>query len=87
MNIHLFDPERFESDPSKRKTVCPLGESSMQVPFRIPDFQKRYVEAKTKRERGKILADFAIKMGISSDNPDVFHQIQADWVEPVEKAA
>jgi len=59
----------------------------MQVPFRIPDFQKRYVEAKTKRERGKVLADFAIKMGISSDNPDVYFQIQADWVEPVEKAA
>jgi len=59
----------------------------MQVPFRIPDYQKRYVEAKTKRERGKVLADFAIKMGISSDNPDVYFQIQADWVEPVEKAA
>ena len=59
----------------------------MQVPFRIPDFQKRYVEAKTKRERGKVLADFALKMGISSDNPDVYFQIQADWVEPVEKAA
>ena len=59
----------------------------MQVPFRSPDYQKRYVEAKTKRERGKVLADFAIKMGISSDNPDVYFQIQADWVEPVEKAA
>ena len=59
----------------------------MQVPFRIPDYQKRYVEAKTKRERGKVLADFALKMGISSDNPDVYFQIQADWVEPVEKAA
>ena len=59
----------------------------MQVPFRIPDYQKRYVEAKTKRERGKVLADFAIKMGISSDNPDVYFQIQAEWVEPVEKAA
>jgi len=34
-----------------------------------------------------VLADFALKMGISSDNPDVFFQIQADWVEPVEKAA
>ena len=59
----------------------------MQVPFRIPDFQQRYIDAKTKRERGKVLADFAIKMGISSDNPDVFHQIKSDWVEPVEKVA
>lgn len=59
----------------------------MQVPFRLPDFQKRYIEAKTKRERGKILAEFAIKMGITSDNPDVYFQIKADWVEPVEKAA
>jgi len=59
----------------------------MQVPFRLPDYQKRYIDAKTKRERGKVLADFALKMGISSDNPDVFFQIQADWVEPVEKAA
>jgi|TARA_R100000049_G_C1923162_1_gene68017 hypothetical protein len=87
MNIHLFDPDRFEPDPNKRLTVCPIGDLSMQVPFRLPDYQKRYIDAKTKRERGKVLADFALKMGISSDNPDVFFQIQADWVEPVEKAA
>ena len=59
----------------------------MQVPYRIPDFQQRYQEAKTKRERGGVLADFALKMGIGSDNPDIYFQIRADWIEPVEKAA
>ncbi len=60
----------------------------MQVPFRIPDFQERYSDSKTKRERGKVLAEFALKMGMGSDNPEVWSQIHSDWVQPVvEKAA
>jgi len=85
-----FDKDRFESDPLRRTVFCPIspGDFSMQVPFRIPEYQERYASAKSKRERGAILAEYALKMGIGNDNPDVWRQIQADFIEPnLEKAA
>ena len=85
-----FDPDRFQSNPLERSFFCPirLGADTMQVPYRIPDFQKRYLDCSTKRDKGKVIAEFALKMGLGSDNTELWLQIQADWIEPViEKAA
>ena len=55
----------------------------MLVPYRIPEFQQDYHQAPTKRERGAILARFALKMGIGGDNPTVWKQIHSNWIEPM----
>ena len=35
-----------------------------------------------------MLAEFALKLGMGSDNPEVWSQIHSDWIQPVvEKAA
>ena len=56
----------------------------MQTPYRIPDFQDRILNGKSKRERAKVLAEFAIQTGLCSDNPDLWHLVQKDFIEPAE---
>jgi hypothetical protein len=82
----LFSPDRLKSNPLARTYFCPVGATMQEEPYRLPDFQQRYLEATTKRDRGRVMAEFALKFGLGSDNSDLWHQIQADWIEPSEKA-
>tara|TARA_Y100000401_G_scaffold72994_1_gene59008 strand:- start:708 stop:971 length:264 start_codon:yes stop_codon:yes gene_type:complete len=81
-----FDPDRFESDPFERSFICPVGDYQMQIPYRIPEIQRRYLDAKTKRERGRIMAEFALKLGLGSDNPELWKMIKTDWIEEKREA-
>tara|TARA_R100001594_G_scaffold92113_1_gene126417 strand:+ start:190 stop:444 length:255 start_codon:yes stop_codon:yes gene_type:complete len=75
----LYNPDRFQSDPSKRKISCPIQipGATMQTPFRIPDFQERYRKADTKRDKMQVLRDWARVTGFLGDAPDIFEDFQA----------
>ena len=81
----LFDKDRHQSNPAERTTSCPisLGDTTMQVPYRIPEYQNDYNKAGTKKERGAIMARFCLLFGLGSDNPEVWSQIHADWIDPM----
>ena len=81
----LFDKDRHQSNPAERITSCPisLGDTAMQVPYRIPEYQNDYNKAGTKKERGAIMAKFCLLFGLGSDNPEVWTQIHADWIDPM----
>ena len=81
----LFDKDRHQSNPAERTTSCPisLGDPAMQVPYRIPEYQNDYSKAGTKKERGAIMAKFCLLFGLGSDNPEVWTQIHADWIDPM----
>ena len=81
----LFDKDRHQSNPAERITSCPisLGDTAMQVPYRIPEYQNDYNKAGTKKERGAIMARFCLLFGLGSDNPEVWTQIHADWIDPM----
>ncbi len=82
----LFDKDRHQSNPAERTTSCPIslqGDPAMQVPYRIPEYQNDYNKAGTKKERGAIMARFCLLFGLGSDNPEVWHQIHTDWIDPI----
>ena len=81
----LFDKDRHQSNPAERTTSCPisLGDTAMLVPYRIPEYQNDYNKAGTKKERGAIMARFCLLFGLGSDNPEVWSQIHADWIDPM----
>ena len=81
----LFDKDRHQSNPAERTTSCPisLGDTAMLVPYRIPEYQNDYNKAGTKKERGAIMARFCLLFGLGSDNPEVWTQIHADWIDPM----
>ena len=81
----LFDKDRHQSNPAERTTSCPisLGDTAMLVPYRIPEYQNDYNKAGTKKERGAIMARFCLLFGLGSDNPKVWTQIHADWIDPM----
>ena len=81
----LFDKDRHQSNPAERITSFPisLGDTAMLVPYRIPEYQNDYNKAGTKKERGAIMARFCLLFGLGSDNPEVWTQIHADWIDPM----
>jgi len=81
----LFDKDRHQSNPAERTTSCPisLGDTAMLVPYQIPEYQNDYHKAGTKKERGAIMARFCLLFGLGSDNPEVWTQIHADWIDPM----
>ena len=81
----LFDKDRHQSNPAERTTSCPisLGDTAMQVPYRIPEYQNDYHKAGTKKERGAIMARFCLLFGLGGDNPEVWQQIHTDWIDPM----
>ncbi len=87
MKPTLFNPERYEPNPLERTLFCPVrtGDHTMKLPYRIPDLQKEYVEASSKRERSAIVARFALQHGLGSDNPEVWRAIHSDFIEPSKK--
>jgi hypothetical protein len=81
--MQLYKPDRFEENPELRTTFCPISLGrTMHTSYRIPDFQNQILSGKNKRDRIKVLAEFAIQNGICSDNPEVWHLIQRDFIEP-----
>jgi hypothetical protein len=44
----------------------------MTPAFRIPPFQQEWREAKTKKDRMKVLRDWARQTGFLGDAPDIF---------------
>ena len=82
----LFNKDRYQSNPAERTMSCPIsfqGDLAMLVPYRIPEYQDDYHKAGTKKERGEILAKFSLLFGLGNDNPDVWRQIHADWIDPM----
>ena len=81
----LFDKDRHQSNPAERITSCPisLGDTAMHVPYRIPEYQNDYNKAGTKMERGAIMANFCLLVGLGSDNPEIWQQIHTDWIDPM----
>jgi hypothetical protein len=81
----LYDPDRFQEDPELRSNHCPISiGAAMQTPYRIPDFQNRILTGKNKRERVRVLAEFAMINGLCSDSPELWHLLQKDFIEPAE---
>jgi hypothetical protein len=48
----------------------------MQTPFRIPEYQERYRQADTKRDKNQVLRDWAKATGFLADAPDIFYDFQ-----------
>ena len=75
----IYEPDRFQEDPSKRIKSCPISTGSkMKEPYRIPDFQERYRKATTKREKVQVLRDWAKTTGFLADAPDIFEDFRAE---------
>ena len=73
----LYNPDRFQSDPSKRKISCPIKIGAAMTPtFRIPEYQERYRQADTKRDKNQVLRDWAKATGFLADAPDIFYDFQ-----------
>ena len=74
---HIYKPDRFESDPEKRVTHCPVAltqETNVQI--NIPEAQQMILEAKTQREEAAVLAQIAKSMGICSNSPETYFKLQ-----------
>jgi hypothetical protein len=74
---HLYTPDRFEPDPDKRTTSCPVAftqETSVQI--NIPQAQQMILEAKTQREEAAVLASIAKSFGICSNSPETFFKLE-----------
>jgi hypothetical protein len=74
---HLYQPDRFESDPGKRVTHCPVALTQEKpVLLDIPQAQKMILDAKTQRDEAAVLASIAKQMGICSDSPETFNKLE-----------
>lgn len=77
MTYSTYRPDRFESDPEKRVTHCPVAitqETNVQI--NIPEAQQMILEAKTQREEAAVLAQIAKSMGICSNSPETYFKLQ-----------
>ena len=80
-----FVPDRYEPNPQERTTFCPIshGDPMMTPAFRIPTFQAQWRESKTKKEKVKVLREWAKATGFLGDAPDIFQ----DFIEMEQKEA
>jgi len=83
--FNTFLPDRYEPNPQERTTFCPisLGDPQMPPTFRIPTFQQQWRDSKTKKERVKVLREWAKVTGFLGDAPDIFQ----DFVEMEQREA
>ena len=75
--------DRHEPNPLERKFICPIGDNMLNIPYRINEIQEEFLSATTKKERSKILAEFCLKNGLGSDNPECWRAIHKDFIAPL----
>ena len=74
---NLYKPDRFEEDPEKRVTHCPVSlAQEKNVQINSPDAQKMILSAKPQREEAAVLAHIAKSMGICSNSPETYFKLQ-----------
>ena len=78
--------DRHEPNPLERKFICPIsGEKMLTIPYRVHKIQEEFLNASTKKERTRILAEFCLKNGLGSDNPECWRAIHKDFIAPLAK--
>ena len=73
----LYQSDRFEQDPKKRVTFCPVSiELEKEEMLTIPTAQKMILAANTQKELSSVLAQIARKMaGVCSDSPETYDKL------------
>jgi len=75
--MKIYQPDRFESDPDKRVTSCPVSLTQESQPvYSLPQFQKDYLNANTVKEQEKALIRFAKSNAAASDSPETYHKME-----------
>jgi len=77
MTYSTYKPDRYEEDPGKRVTDCPVSfAQEKNVQINIPEAQQMILAAKTQREEAAVLAHIAKSMGICSNSPETYFKLQ-----------
>jgi len=73
----LYQSDRFEQDPKKRVTFCPISiELEKEEMLTIPAAQKMILGANTQKELSSVLAQIARKLaGVCSDSPETYEKL------------
>jgi len=73
----LYQSDRFEQDPKKRVTFCPVSiKLEKEEMLTIPTAQKMILGANTQKELSSVLAQIARKMaGVCSDSPETYDKL------------
>ena len=73
----LYQSDRFEQDPKKRVTFCPVSiELEKEEMLTIPTAQKMILGANTQKELSSVLAQIARKLaGVCSDSPETYEKL------------
>jgi len=73
----LYQSDRFEQDPKKRVTFCPISiELEKEEMLTIPTAQKMILGANTQKELSSVLAQIARKLaGVCSDSPETYEKL------------
>jgi len=73
----LYQSDRFEQDPKKRVTFCPISiELEKDEMLSIPTAQKMILDASTQKELSAVLAQIARTMaGVCSNSPETYHKL------------
>jgi len=73
----LYQSDRFEQDPKKRVTFCPVSiELEKEEMLTIPTAQKMILGANTQKELSSVLAQIARKLaGVCSDSPETYNKL------------
>ena len=75
--MKIYQPDRFEEDPAKRTTFCPVSLTQENQPvYSVPQFQKDYLDANTVKDQEKALIRFAKSNAAASDSPETFHKME-----------
>tara|TARA_R110002020_G_scaffold468796_1_gene693330 strand:+ start:451 stop:711 length:261 start_codon:yes stop_codon:yes gene_type:complete len=75
--MKIYQPDRFESDPDKRVTSCPVSLTQESQPvYSLPQFQKDYLDANTVKDQEKALIRFAKSHAAASDSPETHHKME-----------
>ena len=77
-NHRNYLPDRYEEDPGKRKTVCPVSTTASpgEKMQSILTHQRRILDAPRQRDVLAALIDFATENGILNNSPEVFYKLR-----------